>query len=495
MLWKVIEPIFLCLLSSILLALPFNNGKLWLLSWFGFIPLFILLENKSKIKAFLISYVVGIIFWAGIIYWLVHVTLAGTILLVLYLSLYFGFFGLVFSTLNHQLRTTNFIFISSSWVALEYLRSHLLTGFPWAILGYSQYLNLSVIQVSDFTGAWGVSFLVMIVNVSVYAFFARRLKLSEAKRGFLFVVLIVVSVLIYGYCRIHQFADQKYAKAVKISVVQGNIPQELKWNPLSKDYILKKYLSISGSASKDRPDLIIWPEASLPVVLEEEPLFLESLKELTKETNALLLFGAVTEQKGRYYNSALLLSSNGKVLDKYDKVHLVPFGEYIPLKKMLSFLETIAPIGDIEKGKDYTVFGTPEKFSVLICFEDLFPRISREFVKKGAGFLLNITNDAWYKETPAAFQHFQASVFRAVENRVFLVRSANTGVSGFIGPEGKIISLVGDKLGKNIFIDGFDSGMVGVSKKPFTFYTRHGDYFAAVCLIFVLCGIMLRKYV
>lgn len=480
------------IVSGILLALPFNHGKLWFLSWFGFVPLFIALGNKSKAKAFLLSFITGVVFWSVTIYWLVHVTLTGTILLILYLALYFGFFGVMFSTLNHEPSSMNFIYIPSSWVILEYLRSHLLTGFPWALLGYSQYLNLPIIQISDITGVWGVSFLVMMSNVAAYSLIIHRSSLSVKKRGFLLSALLIMFTLIYGYYKIRQTTHNKYQTEVKISVVQGNIPQELKWNPLSRSYIVNKYLDISKQAAEDTPDLIIWPEASLPAVLEEEPVFFASVKDLAIETKTPLLLGALTTRNNLYYNSALLVSTRGEILSQYDKLHLVPFGEYIPLRKTLSFMETIAPIGDVERGKDYAIFSLPAKFSVLICFEDLFPQISREFIKRGADFLVNITNDAWYKKTPASFQHFQASVFRAVENRVFLVRAANTGVSGFIGPSGKIISLVRDKTGQNIFIDGFDTQTVSVAKRPFSFYTRYGDVLPVVCIFFVIYGIILR---
>jgi apolipoprotein N-acyltransferase len=205
-----------------------------------------------------------------------------------------------------------------------------------------------------------------------------------------------------------------------------------------------------------------------------------------------------------------LISSQGETLVKYNKLHLVPFGEYIPLKKIFPFLETIAPIGDIRPGQDYTIFALPgpqspvpslnaqtrkrtnaqTKFAVLICFEDLFPELARNFVKKGAQFLVNITNDAWYRKTSAPYQHLQASVFRAVENRVSLARAANTGVSGFITPNGKIISLVCDRTGRNIFIEGYKDQEIAIIERRPTFYTRYGDVFIVVCFLFLLYDII-----
>ncbi|HLD83016.1 MAG TPA: apolipoprotein N-acyltransferase, partial [Candidatus Omnitrophota bacterium] len=306
-------------------------------------------------------------------------------------------------------------------------------------------------------------------------------------------------VLGYGYYKLLHYRLSAIGYRLKVSVIQGNIPQELKWRSDSKDYIMNKYLNLTRMSSIDKPDLILWPEASLPVVLEEEPGFIEEVRSFAKEIKIPLLIGAVTKREGIYYNSAILFSAAGESLGRYDKLHLVPFGEYIPLKKYLPFLETIVPIGDINKGEEYTLFKLPITnyqlpitFSTLICFEDLFPELSREFVKRGAGFLVNITNDAWYKKTSAPYQHLQASVFRAIENRVFLARAANTGVSGFIAPSGKIISLVQGAAKRNIFIDGYQTQSMDSSGADKTFYTRYGDIFIILCVLILLCGIIIK---
>jgi len=501
----------LCILSAILLILSFPNANFWILAWFGFAPLFFALRNKPKIKAFLLAYLTGVIFWWGIIYWLIYVTLPGTIILILYLALYFGLFGLVIKI--YELRTTNYelLFIPSVWVILEFIRSHLLTGFPWALLGYSQYLNLPVIQIADITGVWGVSFLVMMVNVGLYSVIGYLLSVIGAKRRSpVLILLCLLITLTYGYYKIHRTSNIEHRTPLRVSVIQGNIPQELKWNKSSRDFIMDKYFSLSKEALKDnprpytqgrgKPDLIIWPEAALPCVLEEEPSYYEGVKDFVKEAKMPLVFGTVTLRDNLYYNSALLISEKGELLVRYDKLHLVPFGEYIPLRKAFRFLETVVPIGDFSRGREYTVFNLPTtyyllptKFSVLICFEDLFPELSRNFVKKGANFLVNITNDAWFKKTSSPYQHLCASVFRAVENRVFLVRAANTGVSGFIAPTGKIVSLVGDKWVENIFISGYKTQEISFTRRGLSFYSCYGDIFIVLCVLFILGSIPLLK--
>jgi len=526
MLWKVnefqvrgskfeVKNLLLCILCAVLLVFSFPGFNIWPVAWFAFVPLFFVLQNKSKLKAFFWAYLTGIIFWAGTIYWLVHVTLVGTIILILYLALYFGFFGLIISTTNFELRTSYCFFIPSVWVLLEYARSHLFTGFPWALLGYSQYLNLPLIQIADITGAWGASFLVMMGNVVIYSLIAYRLSLIDAKKKYLLLpIFCLIFTLGYGYYKLHRTANSEQRTFFKISVVQANIPQELKWQPQARTYILERYSRLTERASQENPDLIIWPEAANPDVSPPQRNALEEISFLVERKEIPLLFGSVIEVGEEYFNSALLLDANGKIASRYDKLHLVPFGEYIPFRSTFPFLETIVPIGDITPGKEYTLFEIPNpkslpvpalqaggrqagqipsKFGVLICFEDLFPELSRQFVKRGAQFLVNITNDAWYKKTAAASQHFQASVFRAIENRIPLVRSANTGVSGFITAQGRIVSVVRDASGQDIFVEGVDTQEIFSAKNSLSFYTLYGDLFILVLALISLAWLISLK--
>ncbi len=545
----IAKDLFLCLLSGILLILSFPNFNIWLLAWLAFLPLLFALKGASIKKAFFLAYLCGIIFWFGSIYWLAHVTLLGLIILVLYLALYFGLFGILVRLAYLLPATCYLLFLSSTWTLLEYLRSHLLTGFPWALLGYSQYLNPGVIQIADLTGCWGVSFLVMLINVSFYSLVKNKQSAKERLKKSFIPLLCIIVTLAYGYYKLNHrpstighrpsTIDHRPStidhRPVKISVIQGNIPQELKWASNAKEYILEQYSYLTKEAVKTGSDLIIWPEAASPALLGEDDASFAKIFALCKEINTPLLLGAVVKEKEENFNSALLLDGQGQIAGRYDKLHLVPFGEYIPLKNIFPFLETIAPIGDITSGREYTImeipmvrlraplapseaevpnpnvsatltigteqssgaksqpalsYGRPSSFSVLICFEDLFPELSRRFIKEGADFLVNITNDAWYKRTSAPYQHLQASVFRAVENRAYLVRSANTGISGFINPQGELISTVRDLSGREIFVSGYATQEMVIEKRPASFYTRYGDIFLAVSLLLSLCGIM-----
>jgi len=476
MLRKISQIIFY-FFSALFLILAYPPFNLWIFAWFSFLPLFFVLERKSGFKAFVLAYVFGIIFWLVSIYWLIYVTLLGLISLVLYLALYFAFFGWFFKTFSKK-KTAYLIFsIPCLWVLLEYLRSHLFSGFPWLLLGHSQYLNLAFIQIADFTGAYGVSFLIMFTNLCLWQVF-RSIK-RESIWALCFCVMAILATWGYGNLKLKEvYSGKKFS----IAVIQPNIPQELKWQEKEKDRIIYQQAQITLKTSDANPDLVIWPETALPLKnldLEEDIFSLLALKNLAQELKSALLTGAVRIDKQDYYNSAYLISSSGQILKFYDKIHLVPFGEYIPIRKYFSFLESIVPIGDFSAGKDFTIFRLDgARFAVLICFEDIFPELARNFVKKGAHFLINITNDAWFGRSPAAHQHFISSVFRAVENRVWIVRSANTGVSGFISPSGKIVSVVKDYLGKEIFVEGYAIENVTIAKnKPLSFYSRYGDVF------------------
>ncbi|MFH1201690.1 MAG: apolipoprotein N-acyltransferase [Candidatus Omnitrophota bacterium] len=506
----VIRDVFLCLLSAFLLVASFPKLNLEFLAWFGFVPLFLAIENKSRKRVFLFSYLAGIVFWLGIIHWLVHVTAAGMILLVLYLALYFGIFGLIFSAVRCRLYTIHLLFIPSAWVILEYMRSYFLTGFPWTLLGHSQYLNLGVIQIADLGGAWCVSFLVVLINVGIYSAIRKRPK------NLLISLLCLVVALGYGYYKIYEgrktllrqgFVGQvkdptspRLRRAgegrIKVSIIQPNIPQQLKWSEPSRDFIRTRLLELTQDAVRQNPDLIIWPESAIPDYLETQmgtdlKKGLAQIKDdnlgylfsLAKKIKTPILLGLVSVEGNNYFNSAILVSQEGSIVKRYDKIHLVPFGEYIPLRKALPFLETVVPIGDFTAGKHYTVFPYPVKSSVLICFEDIFPEISRRFAQKGADLLINVTNDAWFSDTSAPYQHLASSIFRAVENRLPLVRSANTGISCFIDSSGKIFSWINDHEGKPTFVSGIKTEEVLLNKR-YSFYLRFGDIFVFICFLF-----------
>ncbi len=520
--------VFLSILSSSLLILSFPTFNMWGFAWIALVPFILSVRHKSIIDTFLLSFLWGILFFYGVIYWLNSIAVMATIGLVFYLALYFVIFAFI---LRGIIKKDIPIFakavsIASAWAILEFVRSNLLTGFGWALLGYSQSSFLPVIQIADITGAYGVSFLIVFVNVVVYEFFFAETtpqnvgaihelplqtitRLAKNKLINLFLsIFLITNVFIYGFYKLNSYSHGSGNISVKISVVQGNIPQILKWDKSYRQEIIKKYFYLTSETKRlNQPDLIIWPETSFPADLETEHDFSEPLFELAKNLDSRLLIGAnrfVWKNKYEYekiYNSAFLIGPKGRVDNYYDKIHLVPFGEYMPVDKLPGFFfkflpEKINMVGDFQAGETYTVFKIPLAvnkelaFSVLICFEDVFGAMARNFVKNGSRLLINITNDGWYGISSAPFQHAQASVFRAVENRVPVVRSANTGLSVFIDKKGKIFDGVKNENNQEIFIAGYKAASVSIepSLKP-TFYNRYGDIFIIICFLFLLSGI------
>lgn len=476
----------LSILSASLLILAFPKPDLGFVAWFALVPWFFAIRREKALPAFLLSYLAGLVFFSGILYWVSYVSRLGFTVLVLYLALYFAVFGMIFSKQARPLALSSLFFMPCIWAALEYIRSHLFTGFGWALLGHSQYSALPIIQISDITGAYGVSFLLVLVNVGIWQMIGssqRKLSLKKSLSTFLCVLFLVGLVLGYGYFKLNQ---RPQGQSIKVAVVQGNIPQRIKWDWRARDYILERYVRLSEQAALNQPQIIIWPETSVPGYLEDDPKLLKEISSLSRKAfPAYLLVGAPQIDKDRKtYNSASLLF-RGKIIQRYDKLHLVPFGEFIPCPGLFSRFSFAGLAGDFSPGKDDTVFSLPDsklKFSALICFEDVFGHLARTFVRKGAQFLVNMTNDAWFRDSSAPYQHLQASVFRAVENRVNVVRSANTGISCFINPWGKILSRVSDYLGRDLLVEGEKTQELEVISMP-SFYTSFGDIFAWLCLI------------
>jgi len=477
--------IILSILSSVLLILCFPKVDFGFLAWIALVPWFLSLRRQKPKNAFLLSYLAGLVFFSGTLYWVNYVTSLGFSILVFSLAFYFGIFGLVFSIKYKHSNIAFLISISSFWVVLEYIRSHLFTGFSWALLGYSQYLNLPVIQFSDITGAYGVSFLLVLVNVGIFQVIDNYHKKVLIKKVLFICLSTLILTLTYGYCKLHQPLN---GQKVKIATVQGNIPQKMKWDPQARDYILEQYTFLTEMVSFDDPDLIIWPETSVPGFLEEDLDLLDEIISLSQDIypTYLLVGNPFVEGRSSLYNNATLLLDDN-LIRRYSKVHLVPFGEFMPLPWIFSYFPSSNLIGNFTHGDEYTVFSLSRehqelKFSVLICFEDIFGHLARRFTRGGARFLVNMTNDAWFENSSEPHQHLQASVFRAVENRVNLVRSANTGVSCFIDPKGNIISRVSDDSGCEVMVEGIGSEELEIAPF-FSFYTVFGDIFAWLCIV------------
>ena len=504
---------FLCFLSAVLLILAFPRTDLWILAWFALIPLLFALDGKKPAAAFICAYACGWLFFAGTLYWFFNIVrwfswlaALGIVLLFSYLALYFGLFGFAYSYISRRRLLIKLVLLPSAWVALEFTRAHLFTGFDWASLGHSQYKNLPVIQIADVTGVFGVSFLVMMVNVLLKDWLetvtARRDACARRQLAWpmLVTALAVAGSLSYGAWRLSQ-AQQPEAP-LSVAVVQANIPQDVKWHATARSAIVEEHIALGHEAGAQRPDVMIWPETSFPGYLWEDRELFERVRTFAQYVRIPLLVGTVLEEGGDYFNAAMMLSAQGEVAQIYRKIHLVPFGEFIPMRRLLPWVSEALGIGDFSRGKTYTTFtvsnrggwkgtGREGTFSVLICFEDTVARLSRHFVLEGAQLLVNMTNDAWFGNTKAPFLHLQSSVFRTVENRRGLVRAANTGVSGYIDPWGRISDTVrsdNDVPFRQTYIHGHTVAQAHLNDR-LTFYTKFGDVFAILCFGCILGSI------
>lgn len=505
---KRLKNILLASATGLLYFLAFPPFEFSFCAWVAFVPLLFAVRNSSSRDIAWLSYFSGLVTFGLLLYWLGNVTVPGTIVLIFLLSIVFVLFGMVSGLVFKY--SLNLFLLPFAWVVLEYIRANLLTGFPWGLLGYAQYKNLNLIQVSDITGAYGVSFIIMSFNVAFFSFLARyKRKISYLMTAMLFMIIATS----YGIYRLNNFVVEG---DVRISVVQGNIPQEFKWDAQIADEIVDKYAMLTAEAVKDKPDMIIWPETAYPYLVEGDITPGEGIDTITRGIDVPLLAGLVLVEGNDFYNSAILFNGKSGAVGVYRKTHLVPFGEYVPLEEYFSTFRDYVdkPMGDFKRGREYTLFSVRSlrssvnasgarmrqisfyKFGVLICFEDIFPYLAREFVKDGARFLVNITNDAWFERTAAPRQHLQASVFRAVENRVPVIRAANTGISAFIDPTGRIISTL-QVEGQDTFVTGTATADVNIYAVR-SYYTVYGDNFVLfaafmMILIFISDGFLYPK--
>ena len=495
---------FLAALSGVLLTGAFPKIGLDWLVWFALVPLLLAIAQVSSAReSFRIGFIAGLIHYLTLLYWVVHVMrIYGYLPLYLSIVILFLFaavlalFPAVFCMVLTAITGTPLrclVAIPLLWVALEYIRTFVFTGFPWELLGHSQYLRLHLIQIADLFGAYGVSFLIALSNTAVFlaiTFITQKTwQTRRISKSVLFGALILLAAgllltLIYGSRRI-KTADHLAAASPKarIAVIQPNIDQAVKWDPAFQAATVKTNNRLSLAAKPENPDLIVWPESATPFYLfdlhDKEPTqkVMEGIER--SDTDFLIGSPSYAREAGNivYYNSAYLIRPKLKTISKYDKAHLVPYGEYVPLKHWFPFLgKVVAQVGDFQPGKPgRTMPWEKGDIGVQICYEIIFPGLSRAMVKNNAALLINITNDAWFGTTGGPYQHFSMTVFRAVENRRALARAANTGISGFIDPAGRILSAT-PLLEEAVVVRTLPM----ISAK--TFYTRFGDLFALACL-------------
>jgi apolipoprotein N-acyltransferase len=500
----------LAFLCGLLFVLSFPKYDLSLLAWLALVPYFLAINDRKASEAFWLGWLAGGIYFLGTMNW-VTITMAQygklpavisfllMFLLITYLGLYVGVFGFLLKYFtpwpektSNAFPLTLVVLAPSLWVILEFIRGHLMSGLPWALLGYSQYRMLPIIQIADITSVYGVSFLIVMVNAALYLIIRRfRANDSAAPNAPSFSSAIAISLFVvllsvgYGYWRISGLGSDG-GPTIKVAVVQGNIAQDVKWDERYLKATINTYRRLTLKVLPDHPDLVVWPESAAPFLFESDEAGRQEIIPFVKDQHFHLLFGSLgaklINRRVRLQNSAYLLSDQGSLLARYDKIHLVPFGEYVPLSSVLFFVDKLVEgIGDFTPGENFTVMDLPKgKVGTVICFEVIFPEVVREFVRNGAQLMTTITNDAWFGRSAAAYQHFSMVVFRAIENRVAFARAANTGISGFIEPTGRI------SRQSPLFVEAALVSDLPLSRGRLTPYTRWGDFFAYGCGIITL---------
>lgn len=485
----------LLLLSAILLVLSQPPVSFFPLAYVALVPLLFSVEPRAHGRNFLTGFAFGIMAYTGLVYWVIvamntyggiAVPLAILILalLVLYMALYAGLAVWLASMLDTSLRIPLYLGLPLLWVLCEYCRGFLLSGFPWSYLAHSQSSFLPVLQVVSVTGAYFLSFLI----VSVNALIGHVLRYRRVPLIFFAVTCLLLGLsLVHGYLRL----QDKDHGTLKATIVQGNIRQDVKWDTAFKLKTINTYARMSLRDGQGA-DLIIWPETAMPFVFNADTAG-DFVPALSRSLSTDLLLGTLSrDARGKMYNSAYSYGRDGQLQGMYSKVHLVPFGEFTPLREYFPFLENISvATGDFFSGKGHVPITTDVgRVGVLICYEGVFPYITNETVRNGAQVLVNITNDAWFGWSSAPYQHLAFYVFRAVETDRFVLRAANTGVSAIIDPRGRITART------PIFEEAALNGTFSMRDGQ-TFYVRCGDYFVLLCAValagFVFYGLIVRR--
>lgn len=492
--------------SGILIIFSFPPFYLGPLIFISLVPLILALKEKGWKEGARLGFLTGFIAYSGILWWLSStMTRYGNLppwfswpvvaLLVCYMSIYLAIWSAFFTFFYKKNPGLLFILSAASlWTVLEWIREHLLSGFPWATLAHALSFNPSLIQTGDIWGPYGISFIIVALNVLLAkALTGRRKAISLAVFSLSFFLLWG-----YGEFRIKDIkeSDATFPR-LKVHAIQGSVPQEIKWEPTFQKETINLYKRLSIFSQKNSKDnctsppssLFIWPETATPFYFQKDGPLKNEVMELSMKLKAPLLFGSPAfneKNKDEYYNSAYLLGPDGNILGRYDKSHLVPFGEYMPWGVITAWAKGLLPYaGEFKSGTSSKPLSWGNIHTgIMICFESIFPAISRATVLEGANLLTIITNDAWFGKTGAPYQHEGFASLRAVETRRWTVRAANTGVSTIISPWGERFEET--ELFKPATIEGYITLREGK-----TFFVRYGpNWFLGLCVMIVILAFL-----
>lgn len=444
--------------------LSFPQYGHWAVAWVALVPLLAALVARepgdpsaagpTPIVAFTLGLLTGVVYFVGTVYWTamvmrqfgdlpLPVAVLLMVVLAVYQAMYPALFALIMQRVIARFGATALLIAPAVWVTTEFGRGYVFTGFPWVLLGYSQVHVLPVTQVASLFGVWGLSALVVFVNVALVGLVClhRRWRWMTAAAA----ALVVALATAWGMYRVHDGRLTREGEAVRVGAIQGSVPQDEKWQQRSASTILDTYSTLTLDAAARGASLVLWPESALPFYFEEDWVAGARVRGLAAKAKISLLFGSDQLERGtpaRYYNAAFMIDGAGAVRSVYRKVHLVPFGEYVPVKRLLFFAgPLVQAVSDFSAGDRMVVMPVGRHLvSTEICYEVVYPDLARRAVELGSELLTTITNDAWFGRSSAPWQHFDMAAMRAVEQGRYLVRAANTGISGFVDPYGRVIS-------------------------------------------------------
>ena len=453
----------LALLSGALLALSFPKFGHPAFGWIALAPLLVALGHRPQTsrRAFSLGLLAGAVYFAGTLYWFVEtmttfgglstpLAIVAAAMGIAYLALYPAAFAVIQARLVRSMGKPAVLLAPSVWVATEMARTYAPLDFPWELLGYSQATVLPVAQIASVVGVYGLSALV--ASVSAAAAYATLVQSPRRWRVPAVVALLVLGTAGWGTLRIRAHALTTSGSSVRVAVLQGNILQDQKWDPAMGDAIMQRYIDMTREAIGRHAQFILWPESATPLPYERDVPRGERIRRLAREAQVTILIGSDQEEPVRpvaagkppairLYNAAYLIQPDGSTAAIYRKMHLVPFGEYVPFSRVLYF---VGPLVDFEfpfaPGTEATLLPvTGHMVSTAICYEVIYAGLMRSFVTHGSELLTTITNDAWYGRSSAAHQHWEQASLRAIEDGRYLARAANTGISGFVDPYGRVL--------------------------------------------------------
>jgi apolipoprotein N-acyltransferase len=492
-------------LSALLLVFAYPSAQCSGFAWVALVPLLMALYCTPRIRtAWWYGYAHGVLVFGGMLYWITHVTILGYILLVALLACYTGVFAAGVAWLARRPCSVSMVSVASWWVLLEWARNYFLTGFSWGLLGYTQAFHPLVIQCASVVGVYGLSWLVVLGNTLVLHLWTAH----NWRARWRVVSLLLIGIVVIGGWGVRRLRQPLLGHILRVGVVQGNIAQQEKWDAEYQERILAQYERLSHDVAVQWPDVIVWPETAVPGILPVEYAMMARVQQMARTLETPLLVGTpwttTDPLDPTMWNTALLLHRSGQPITHYNKLHLVPFGEFVPLQDTLPWLRNMIVTGDFDPGAMPMILPIPAshipgghvRAAALICFEDLFPELSRRMTHEGARLLINMTNDAWFGRSSAPYQHLQASILRAVEQGVPVVRSTNTGVSAFIDGRGRVLRYVQDAAGERIFVEGVAvQPMIIPAADEQTPYQRAGDWWVLVCALLILGDIFRTRKV